>query len=177
MNESNIMNTTYKQQYCVEIYENNILKTMNFLNKCKMVADSYNNLLPVACFTNFRDALFHFRKLYYAAEKVEIFEQGFAIKEHLNRAKTDAIISLLTFFSNGIRKLLQKDGICNDLKKQLRFFLHKMQRINLFKRANGMMVFSYDISRVSDNEIIELILDYSAFINNSNLVEMLAQDS
>ena len=149
------MDVTEKQQYCQNVYDNNIIRVMSFLDDMKTIADSYNHMLPVTCFTNFRDALFHFRKIYYASNKNEIMEQGFALKEHLNRSRTDAIVSLLNFFSYGIRMLLNDDTICGMYGKKLRVFLHKMQNINLFKRINGMMIFSYDV----DNSV--WILDYT----------------
>ena len=176
MNESSEINIADKQHYCSEIYENFILRTMHFLDDCKSIADSYNNLLPAACFTNFRDALFHFRKLYYSTNRNDILEQGFAIKEHLNRACTDAIISLLNFFSDGIRLLLENGDISADEKSRLKFFLHRMQSISLFKRINGMMMFLYDVSRVSNEEIVDIMKEYSVYVKEHDLTQILADE-
>ena len=77
------------------IYENYIVKSSEILLQYELYANTANIYLPCGCYTNFRDALFHFRKLASSYEEKEIECQAFAIKEHLSRALTDAASSVM----------------------------------------------------------------------------------
>lgn len=71
--------------------------------------------LPLACRTNFRDAWFHFKKLYERRDYVKIVQEEYALEEHLIRAVKDAIICYYQIY---IRKIERVYGyLSNDKLK------------------------------------------------------------
>ena len=83
-----------KEQLCEQIYEDYIVESADILQLYERYSDTIQGDLPDSCYTNFRDALFHFRKLVYLSEEQELLCQEFAIKEHLSRALTISTICL-----------------------------------------------------------------------------------
>lgn len=92
------MQITDKENLCQNIYTDEIIGCADYLKEFELYAKIGKKEIPVTCYTNFRDALFHFRKMVNCAEEHEIMQQAFAVKEHLNRAKTDAMTSVLFYF-------------------------------------------------------------------------------
>ena len=84
------MQITDKESLCQNIYTDEIVRTADYLKEFELYAQIGKKIIPVTCYTNFRDALFHFRKIVNCAEEHEIMQQAFAVKEHLHRARTDA---------------------------------------------------------------------------------------
>ncbi|MCM1226126.1 MAG: hypothetical protein NC320_01715 [Clostridium sp.] len=174
MDELKIIHETEKKQYCKNIYEMYIVKTSKILNDCKTIALSYNRKLPISCYTNFRDALFHFRKLYCSVEETAFFNQGFAIKEHLNRSKSDALGVIYGLFSL-ISELLVTNG--NLEKTDILFFrkwMHRLRTESLHKRLNGMMIFD-DSLKLSDETAMAMLLEFSHEIIERNLQLLCAE--
>ena len=111
------------------------MKSSEILLQYELYANTANIYLPCGCYTNFRDALFHFRKLASSYEEKEIECQAFAIKEHLSRALTDAASSVMDNISFIAERLLKDENI-NDIQKQkTREMLHKMKQANLRKKV------------------------------------------
>ena len=82
MREMQSMHPAEKDQFCEYIYEDFIVKTALVLCQYEKYAKVVNLYIPISCYTNFRDSLFHFRKMVSSIEEREIEEQSFAIKEH-----------------------------------------------------------------------------------------------
>lgn len=61
--------------------------------------------LPLACRTNFRDAWFHFKKLYERRDYVKIVQEEYALEEHLIRAVKDAIICYYQIYIRKIERV------------------------------------------------------------------------
>ena len=94
----------------LSIYTDEIVRTADYLKEFELYAQIGKKIIPVTCYTNFRDALFHFRKIVNCAEEHEIMQQAFAVKEHLHRARTDAKTSVLFYFSDvSINKISDED--------------------------------------------------------------------
>lgn len=152
-----------KEIFCQNIYEENIVKLSKVLYRYEMYANTVEILLPIGCYTNFRDALFHFRKLVVSVEEREMECQAFAIKEHLARALTDAATSILDHSSFVAGKLLQDEKINFKIKENIRKILHKMKNANLRKRFSGMML-ANDKIKISHDEMLNLIGEFYDYV-------------
>ena len=93
------MHIALKGQFCEQLYENHIKVSAERLQSYEEYASAICVKIPISCYTNFRDALFHFRKVVSSMEENEIERQAFAVKEHLSRALTDAASSILYYLS------------------------------------------------------------------------------
>lgn len=155
-----------KTHICEGIYDNYIVKSSEILFRYELYANTANIYLPCGCYTNFRDALFHFRKLAYSYEEKEIECQAFAIKEHLSRALTDAASSVMDNISFIAEKLLEDKSISDSQKQKTREMLHKMKQANLRKRFSGMML-SNDGIKIGHEDMLGLIDSFFDFANNN----------
>ena len=63
--------------------------------------------LPLPCRTNFRDAWFHFKKLYERKDYVKVVQEEYALEEHLIRAVKDAIICYYQIYIRRIEIVYQ----------------------------------------------------------------------
>lgn len=143
-----------RDQFCEQLYEKYIVASSEQLIKYEEYAYTIHARMPVSCYTNFRDALFHFRKVVSSMEESEIEQQAFAVKEHLSRALTDAASSILYHLSDVAEALLSDEDIVDEsCKRQIRKCLHNLKNANLRKRFSGMMISNDEISSVSHEEI------------------------
>lgn len=176
MREMQNLHPAEKDQFCEHIYEDFIVEAASTLHIYEEYAKTINAYIPVSCYTNFRDALFHFRKMASSIEEKEIEEQAFAIKEHLSRTLTDASSSILYWLSLVSEELLKLDDLSLEIKKQIRVELHKVKSIVLLKRMNGMMISQDHAAGVSNNEIHSLIEIFYTFLQD-NCLEQFAKCS
>lgn len=158
------MHPVKKEQLCELIYEDYIVKSADILREYEKYSGILNGNLPESCYTNFRDALFHFRKLVYSLEEQEILCQEFAIKEHLARVLTDAASAVIDVIAWVAESMLRDPRIRNEWKAQIRLFLHKIKNLFLRKRLAGMMV-SGDEIKVEHEEIIKSCDEFLKFAN------------
>mgnify|MGYP005760738121 FL=1 len=167
MREMQSMHPAEKDQFCEYIYEDFIVKTALVLCQYEKYAKVVNLYIPISCYTNFRDSLFHFRKMVSSIEEREIEEQSFAIKEHLSRTLTDASTAILYWLSAVSEELLKRDDLTSEIKMQIRKNLHKLKNVILFKRMNGMMI-SQDVSSgISHEEILALLDEAYVFFQDN----------
>lgn len=159
-----IMPKEEKENFCQNIYQKDIVKASEVLKKYEEYANTVRVVLPIGCYTNFRDALFHFRKLVVSVEEKEIECQAFAIKEHLSRPLTDAATSILDHSSFVAEKLLSDEEIEPHIKDNIRTILHKMKKANLRKRFSGMML-ANDKIKISHNEMLELLDEFYGYMS------------
>lgn len=176
MREMQSMHPAEKDQFCEHIYEDFIVRTSSILEIYEEYAKTINVFIPISCYTNFRDALFHFRKMVSSIEEREIEEQAFAIKEHLSRTLTDASSSILFWLSLVSGELLKMGDISLDIKKQIRIELHRVKNVILLKRMNGMMISQDHSAGVSHEEIHLLIEQFYTFLQD-NCSEQFAECS
>ena len=153
----NKMHPTLKDRFSEQLYDEYIVKASEKLLKYEEYAEAINAKMPASCYTNFRDALFHFRKVVLSIEEREIERQAFAVKEHLSRSLTDAGNSILYHLSQVAEELLKENGIPADLKKSIRKLLHEIKKATIRKRFNGMMISNDNLSKISHEEIQSLI--------------------
>lgn len=153
---------TDKENLCQNIYTDEIIKTAQYLKDYEQYASVWKKDIPATCYTNFRDALFHFRKMVDCLEEHEIMQQAFAIREHLSRARTDAKTAVIFHYSKIASRLLQDDSVTWNIRMQLRASLHQMKNIVLTSRISGMVMSEASINSVSEEEvdnIFETFLD------------------
>lgn len=169
MAKQNIINESEKEEYCEYIYNELILKAKDVIIKCQSYTSLLKVKLPISCYTNFRDAIFHFYKMYTCVMDVDIYNQAFAIKEHLSRAQTDAINNMIAFFSKIIEIMLKQES--EKLERQLREYLHYLRSYQLKKRINGMMIFDKNSPLLSTDidEALVKINDFLLFIQENDL--------
>lgn len=159
-------NAADKDLYCNTIYQKSIADTSEFITACEGIAKVLDVKLPPACYTNFRDALFHFRRMVKSSEENEIAKQAFAIEEHANRVKTDAIIGILENCSN-ILQILQHNSFELDDASFLRLISVKnmLDRHVMHLRLSGIMLDHTSILRISDEEFQAAIKTFFDFID------------
>jgi len=161
------MHPAVKDQFCEHIYKDYIVSSSELLAKYEEYAKTIHALIPVSCYTNFRDSLFHFRKMVSCIEEKEIERQAFAVKEHLSRSLTDASSSLMFHLSSVAEELLKAGEITEDLKIDIRECLHSVKIANLRKRVNGMMISSDDIVSISHDEMYNLLETFYKLLDNN----------
>lgn len=152
------MQMTDKESLCQNIYTNEIIKSAEYLKEYELYVKVGKKEIPVTCYTNFRDALFHFRKMINCSEEHEIMQQAFAVQEHLHRARTDAKTSVLFYFARVANFLMDESEVEAVTKVQLRKSLHKMKNVVMMSRIDGMMLSDVVINKFSDEDIT-MILD------------------
>lgn len=156
-----------KKQFCENIYEQNIVKAHEYLKTFIKYSDILNLKLPISCYTNFRDSLFHFRRIVMAIDEVEMETQAFAVKEHLSRALTDASISILDYLFLVSEKLLKSNDVEVQKKEKIRNLMHTMKKYSLMKRLNGMMLSTDSVFHVDIETILEKMNELYEYLNDS----------
>lgn len=159
------MHPALKEQFCEQLYETYIIGASDCLLKYEEYATTIHAKMPISCYTNFRDAIFHFRKVVFVVEENEIERQAFAVKEHLSRSLTDAANAILHHLSSVAEELLKDVEISGELKHGIRKSLHLLKKAVLQKRFRGMMISNDDISNISHEEIQSLIDEFYDFLN------------
>ncbi|MCM1288723.1 MAG: hypothetical protein NC240_10470 [Clostridium sp.] len=155
-----------KEIVCQNIYTNEILRSADCLQEYKLYAKAVKRQIPPSCYTNFRDALFHFRKMCNSWEEHEIMQQAFAVKEHLGRARTDAKVSILVVYAKIIEELLLRNDITKEMKNSMRKILHKIKNVVMVNRIEGMMMSEIVINYYSDDDISEIVAEYLDFVQD-----------
>jgi hypothetical protein len=90
-----------------------ITEYQEYLNRLERWFGEIGEELPLPCRTNYRDAWFHYRKIYEHRDSKKVIQEQYAMEEHLIRAIKDAINS---YFQNYlldmeiIYKALKNDG-------------------------------------------------------------------
>jgi len=125
-------------------------------------------------YLNFRDALFHYRKMYKAAEKgdnTEFIQQLANIEEHLNRGIKDfAIFLCFNFYAPLIRHMMQSKSRCinNDVFCGLRHIYHELKNIVAEIRLGGQNLLRFGNSKVSWlPSMIKIISDFKNLLNTN----------
>lgn len=149
---------------CENIYEKYILRSSDFLTQCKTIALFFENRIPDTCYTNFRDALFHFRRMAHTSEDTDLVRQSYAIREHTNRAKTDATIALLECSSNILRIMTAKYAGVDAIQKKLWQMRAEQNEYALHYRLGGIMLERMPPMRPSDERFLIMMKECLDFI-------------
>lgn len=144
-----------KEAICEDVYEKHIVGTYEFLKSCDNFSVIIRAKIPDGCYTNFRDALFHFRKLYRTDEWNELNCQAFAIREHANRAKTDASITLIRKSAKVLGYILREPALSKELVPVLAEKHDALRNMEMHVRLGGMMLDDVGGFRPSDQDILD----------------------
>lgn len=165
---SDNQHTEYIDKYSALIFEyHDLLVQITMLYQ-----KSHVKIVPPFA-TNFRDALFHYAKLYEADTYQEVIEQAEAIEEHLNRAIKDSIMQLaqVALYSlSGIYSTISD----YDERGKIQTYIHRLKGFALQLRINAM-----NIVRLSNdiNSPVYGILDcITEIANNQNIKDLYKQN-
>ncbi len=110
--------------------------------------------------TNFRDALFHYKKLYESDTVEDAISQAEAIDEHLSRAIKDSLMQLVQVLLYSSTFLYEENDTEDSDKAELQELIHSFKQSILKLRIDAM-----DIVRITQDgiidEIAECIADFS----------------
>lgn len=160
-------NAVDKEVYCETVYKRFVSETCDFIQGCEGIGNVLSIKLPSGCYTNFRDALFHFRRMCTSFEVNEIARQAFAVEEHSNRAKTDAIICILEYCSLVLQILSHKDfRLSKETLWRLVSVKNKIDSKAMHLRLSGIMLDQTHILRISDDEFQSLLEEFFDFIDH-----------
>ncbi|MCP4138651.1 MAG: hypothetical protein GY754_47280 [bacterium] len=101
---------------------------------------------------NFRDALFHLRKVLNEDDNTEQEKQLLHLVDHLQRGFKDMLIYLCWVTGYRLHATIVQDNINNNQKMKLQKFLHKFRNILLNTRKRGS-----DISRFNADDFEQVI--------------------
>lgn len=106
---------------------------------------------PDTCYTNFKDAIFHFNKMISLNDEASMFDQYYALNEHVTRARTDYYLSVFYPFSYALESLLKNETI-DKFKTDIRDALHDMKSCIFEIRYSGMQI-SSSYNRLDDSDM------------------------
>ncbi|MDR3237638.1 MAG: hypothetical protein LBT84_03960 [Spirochaetia bacterium] len=117
---------------------------IDYVKTVFIIKDIYNNInkdlnkkLDIASpYLNFRDALFHYKKMYETDDDISFTDQLACLDEHLNRGIKDFVICLCSnFYIPVLHNMLNN---CSDNKKvKLRNVYHKQKNLITEIRLGG----------------------------------------
>lgn len=120
LNENRVLSEAEHMRY-INYSAQKIIMYFKYLYFLERWYDEVGWELPLPCRTNFRDAWFHFKKLYERKDYVKIVQEEYALEEHLIRAVKDAIICYFQTYISDIEivyKSLKQVSISNTDIKQ-----------------------------------------------------------
>lgn len=125
-----------------------------YVNEVWVIKDLFKNILGEVSvsspYLNFRDALFHFNKMYDAAKKNDDYnfaQQYACIEEHLNRGLKDFTIYLCAnYYTRILNKMIHSTApsINNDTLPVLRRIYHGLKNIVVDIRLGGQFIQRFD---------------------------------
>ncbi|MBQ8299863.1 MAG: hypothetical protein IJX99_08465 [Clostridia bacterium] len=121
------------------------------LEKISLITNLYSVCqikIPPPFATNFRDSLFHYKKLYESDTVEEALQQTEAIDEHLSRAIKDSLMQLVQILLNSISKIYEDPSVSDTLKLDIQKQIHNLKQAILRLRINSM-----DIVRISEDSV------------------------
>lgn len=108
------------------IYLSNALDEIDLTyRRLKMIENAYSKFnsnvkLPIPAYTNFRDALFHFVKIYENEDYKSIVGNSFALNEHLQRGLKDAVLRLLNNLSKWVEFFCIRHSVDSKTEEEIK---------------------------------------------------------
>lgn len=146
-----------KDQYCQNIYQKYILDTSEFLADCEDCVRILQMRIPSVCYTNFRDALFHFRRMVKSEEERTILSQAISVMEHSSRAMTDAKVAICIRCATLLRMVLFKNRFDEIVADALKEQIDILQDWSLRLRTGGMMLENLSLFETSNEQFLEMM--------------------
>jgi hypothetical protein len=152
------------------VYVDNVFIIKNIYDEI----DSDNQIGIASPYLNFRDALFHFKKMYEAARdgNNSMFLQQLAcIEEHLNRGIRDFAINLcLNCYIPVINEMMKSRARCvnDDIFQRLRHIYHELKNIVVEIRFGGQKLLRFEDPEISWFEsMISVISEFKDLLNEN----------
>ena len=130
-------------------------------------------------YLNFRDALFHYKKMYDAAsnnDNVGVIRQNACLEEHLNRGIRDFAVNLCTNYFIPVIHLLMNNKskpVDDQIFLRLRHVYHELKGIVAEIRLGGQQLMSFDNNAYWLPKIITVITDFNAPLGEKPLLKRL----
>jgi hypothetical protein len=167
--------TPEKKQKLDDIAE----ELFEYIDEVKVIKDIFDALpikVPIASpYLNFRDALFHYNKMYSAArDKNEygFIEQGACIEEHLNRGLKDFVIYLCSNFYVRIIHIMmdsKSKSLNIDIHCSLRCIYHRFKNLVIEIRLEGETLKHFDNHQnVWLPTFVDIVEDFNNLLKNHN---------
>ena len=134
----------------------------------------YQIKTPPPCATNYRDALFHYLKLYNADEQSEAITQASNIDEHLDRLVKDSYINFLQILIRRMKNEYEHQQR-KDRRKCLQRGIHMLKDLVLVIRSDSLQIRRFFQSPEGLNVITERFTMVSQDIKRNNLFYVLTQ--
>ncbi|MDR0320575.1 MAG: hypothetical protein LBI28_03660 [Treponema sp.] len=142
----------------------------------KGVFDTIGHGLGIASpYLNFRDALFHYNKMYDATKSndyMTVLQQEACIDEHLNRGIKDFSINLCSnYFVPVIHSMMLNKARCitDDVFQSLRQIYHEFKNIVAEIRLGGQALLHFDSADVNWlPRIIDVVQEFNNLLGGKN---------
>lgn len=149
-----------KEKYCQNIYNEYILGTSDFLESCNEAAKVLRTYIPSGCYTNFRDTLFHFRRMADTNEEGIVLNQAASIMEHANRAMRDAEAALCVRCVTIFEVLKQRHQFEADALEQIDIQIDILKDCIIKLRLGSMMLEGMELLYPSNEEFLDIMQEY-----------------
>lgn len=98
VNEKSIFSVTEHKEY-VNQSAMWLIEYLKYLDVLEQWFQEINENLPLPCRTNYRDAWFHYKKIFEHRNYTKVIQEQYALEEHLIRAIKDAISSYFQIYT------------------------------------------------------------------------------
>ncbi len=164
------LNTAKKNNIVYNAYK--LISQAEELLTDKSIFENFNIVTYPSCYTNFKDALFHFYKLYMTEDEQDIYDQYYALSEHIARLKADYFSNVLYSVSYCLEGIVI--NIDNKEKRSaVRSVLHSVKDILYFIRYNGMLIASHQ-DRIDEQDFSDCLSEVIRVISDNGLDELYA---
>ena len=160
-----------------------------YVDEIKIIKDLFDSLptkkdIAIASpYLNFRDALFHYNKMYEAAKEdnnESFFQQYACIEEHLNRGLKDFAIHLFSnYYIKIIHKIIKQLESSNDRSAlpRVRHIYHNMKNLVIEIRLEGQTLRHFvDHKNVWLSTFVDDIEEFDKILGDYPLIKQLFDD-
>lgn len=151
------------QEQIENLFRNAIfeIESLSDLLSNKSMVKAFRLLPPECCYTNFKDAVFHFYKMSCEQYSSDIIIQFNAMSEHISRARSDYYSSTLQIMALSFVGVIKGNPNSENVER-IKEILFEIRKVLFSNRYSGMSI-SSGYKRITDchyqnllNKIIEL---------------------
>jgi hypothetical protein len=164
---------TAKQRYLLDSVSKEIFDYIENIWIIKDMTEHIHKKFGIASpYLNLRDALFHYKKMYEAADAENDFDvdqQYACIEEHLNRGLKDFAVCLCAnFFTKMLHNMLETKAksITDGIRRKLRHIYHEIKNIVIEIRLDGQVLSHFTNHKA--NWLPKLVIVVEEFYNLLN---------
>lgn len=155
----NRLPSNLKEKYLAEQTEK-IFDAHNYIaNFTNLYKAYYIKEIP-PCATNFRDSLFHFKKLYDADTYEEALAQIESSDEHMNRLIKDSLVKYCLILVESFTEIYSSDVLDPKGKSELQHIIHLLKNYVLDIRSKSL-----NINRINGTDEVGRLKEYAPIID------------